>query len=298
MAKSKGLGRDFQSLLFDNMVTNEKTNAATTLRIADIEPRSDQPRKTFSQDSLAQLADSIGQFGVLQPIIVRENRLLQDSYEIIAGERRWRAAKMAGLNEIPAIILDGDELKTAQIAVIENVQREDLNAVEEAFAYKMLIDRFDLTQDEVAKQVGKSRPAVTNALRLLDLPEEVLELLKSGDLSAGHARALLGLKDEEKMPSLAQSIVEKDLSVREVERTIRLMNYQAEKGEEEIDEGLTQRNAYMKDLEHRAVTVLGRRVKILKTNKKKVIELAYSDDEDLEALLKTICGEDFFAEEE
>ncbi|MBE6629039.1 MAG: ParB/RepB/Spo0J family partition protein [Ruminococcaceae bacterium] len=280
------------------MVTSEKTNAATTLRIADIEPRSDQPRKSFGLESLEQLADSIGQFGVLQPIIVRENKLLQDSYEIIAGERRWRAAKMAGLNEIPAIILDGDELKTAQIAVIENVQREDLNAVEEAFAYKMLIDRFDLTQDEVAKQVGKSRPAVTNALRLLDLPEEVLELLKNGDLSAGHARALLGLKDEEKMPSLAQSIVEKDLSVREVERTIRLMNYQAEKGEEEIDEGLTQRKAYMKDLEHRAVTVLGRRVKILKTNKKKVIELAYSDDEDLEALLKTICGEDFFAEEE
>ena len=298
MAKSKGLGRDFQSLLFDNMVTSEKTNAATTLRIADIEPRSDQPRKSFGLESLEQLADSIGQFGVLQPIIVRENKLLQDSYEIIAGERRWRAAKMAGLNEIPAIILDGDELKTAQIAVIENVQREDLNAVEEAFAYKMLIDRFDLTQDEVAKQVGKSRPAVTNALRLLDLPEEVLELLKNGDLSAGHARALLGLKDEEKMPSLAQSIVEKDLSVREVERTIRLMNYQAEKGEEEIDEGLTQRKAYMRDLEHRAVTVLGRRVKILKTNKKKVIELAYSDDEDLEALLKTICGEDFFAEEE
>ena len=298
MAKSKGLGRDFQSLLFDNMVTSEKTNAATTLRIAVIEPRSDQPRKSFGLESLEQLADSIGQFGVLQPIIVRENALLQDSYEIIAGERRWRAAKMAGLNEIPAIILDGDELKTAQIAVIENVQREDLNAVEEAFAYKMLIDRFDLTQEEVAKQVGKSRPAVSNALRLLDLPEEVLELLKNGDLSAGHARALLGLKDEEKMPSLAQSIVEKDLSVREVERTIRLMNYQAEKGEEEIDEGLTQRKAYMKDLEHRAVTVLGRRVKILKTNKKKVIELAYSDDEDLEALLKTICGEDFFAEEE
>ena len=298
MAKSKGLGRDFQSLLFDNMVTSEKTNAATTLRIADIEPRSDQPRKSFGLESLEQLADSIGQFGVLQPIIVRENALLQDSYEIIAGERRWRAAKMAGLNEIPAIILDGDELKTAQIAVIENVQRENLNAVEEAFAYKMLIDRFDLTQDEVAKQVGKSRPAVTNALRLLDLPEEVLALLKNGDLSAGHARALLGLKDEEKMPTLAQSIVEKDLSVREVERTIRLMNYQAEKGEEEIDEGLTQRKAYMKDLEHRAVTVLGRRVKILKTNKKKVIELAYSDDEDLEALLRTICGEDFFAPEE
>ena len=298
MAKMKGLGRDFQSLLFDNMVTSEKTNAATTLRIADIEPRSDQPRKSFGLESLEQLADSIGQFGVLQPIIVRENPLLQDSYEIIAGERRWRAAKMAGLNEIPAVILDGDELKTAQIAVIENVQREDLNPVEEAFAYKMLIDRFDLTQEQVAKQVGKSRPAVANALRLLDLPEEVLVLLRNGDLSAGHARALLGLNDEEKMPSLAQSIVEKDLSVREVERTIRLMNYQPEEVEDEESGALTQRKAYMKDLEHRAVTVLGRRVKILKTNKKKVIELAYSDDEDLEALLKTICGENFFAEEE
>ena len=297
MAKSKGLGRDFQSLLFDNMVTSEKSNAATSIRIADIEPRSDQPRKTFAHESLEQLADSIGQFGVLQPIIVRENPLLQDSYEIIAGERRWRAAKMAGLSEIPAVILNGDELKTAQIAVIENVQREDLNAVEEAFAYKTLIDRFDLTQDQVAKQVGKSRSAVANMLRLLDLPDEVLELLKNGELSAGHARALLGLKNEEQIPSLAQKIVEKDLSVRDVERIIRLMNY--EKQEDEDDDGvLTQRKAYMKDLEHRAVTVLGRRVKILKTNKKKVVELAYSDDEDLEELLKTICGNDFFAEEE
>lgn len=297
MAKSKGLGRDFQSLLFDNMVSSEKTNAATTLRIADVEPRSDQPRKNFGRESLEQLADSIGQFGVLQPIIVRENPLLRDSYEIIAGERRWRAAKMAGLNEIPAIVLDGDELKTAQIAVIENVQREDLNAVEEAFAYKTLIDRFDLTQDQVAKQVGKSRSAIANMLRLLDLPDEVLEFLKNGELSAGHARALLGLKSEEQMASLAQKIIEKDLSVRDVERIIRLMNYEPQ---EEDDDGgvLTQRKAYMKDLEHRAVTVLGRRVRILKTNKKKVIELAYSDDDDLEALLKTICGEDFFAEEE
>lgn len=297
MAKSKGLGRDFQSLLFDNMVSSEKTNAATTLRIADVEPRSDQPRKNFGRESLEQLADSIGQFGVLQPIIVRENPLLRDSYEIIAGERRWRAAKMAGLNEIPAIVLDGDELKTAQIAVIENVQREDLNAVEEAFAYKTLIDRFDLTQDQVAKQVGKSRSAIANMLRLLDLPDEVLEFLKNGELSAGHARALLGLKSEEQMASLAQKIIEKDLSVRDVERIIRLMNYEPQ---EEDDDGgvLTQRKAYMKDLEHRAVTVLGRRVRILKTNKKKVIELAYSDDDDLEALLKTICGEDFFSEEE
>ena len=200
---------------------------------------------------------------------------------------------MAGLSEIPAVILDGDDLKAAQVAVIENVQREDLNAVEEAFAYEALIERFGLTQDQVAKQVGKSRSAVTNMLRLLDLPEEVLELLRNGDLSAGHARALLGLKNEEQMVSLAQKTVEKDLSVRDVERTVRLLSYEPNETVEEEPE-LTQRKAYMRDLEHRAVTVLGRRVRILKTAKKKVVELAYSDDDDLEALLKSICGESIF----
>ena len=296
MAKSRsGLGRDFYSLLDDNILSSDKTNAATMLRISDVEPRSDQPRKTFTHESLEQLADSIGQFGVLQPIIVRESKFLQGTYEIIAGERRWRASKMAGLSEIPAVILDGDDLKAAQVAVIENVQREDLNPVEEAMAYDVLIDRYGLTQEQVAKQVGKNRSTVTNMLRLLELPEAVLDFLKNGDISAGHARTLLGLKNEDQMESLAQKIVEKGLSVRDVERTVRLMNYEPEAAEEE-DTELTQRKAYMKDLEHRAVSVLGRRVKILKTAKKKVIELAYSDDDDLEALLKTICGETFFAD--
>ena len=153
---------------------------------------------------------------------------------------------MAGLSEIPAVILDGDDLKAAQVAVIENVQREDLNAVEEALAYDALIERFGLTQDQVAKQVGKSRSAVTNMLRLLDLPEEVLELLRNGSISAGHARAILGLKNEEQMLPLAQKIVEKDLSVRDVERTIRLMNYEPDAAEQ--DTALTQRKAYMRDL--------------------------------------------------
>ncbi len=297
MAKSRnGLGRDFYSLLDDNILGSDKTTAATNLRISEIEPRSDQPRKTFTQESLSQLADSIGQFGVLQPIIVRESAILQGTYEIIAGERRWRAAKMAGLSEIPAVVLDGDDLKVAQVAVIENVQREDLNPIEEALAYETLIDRFGMTQEQVAKQVGKSRSTVTNMLRLLDLPEDVLELLKSGDLTSGHARALLGLKNEDQMISLARKIVEKDLSVRDVERTIRLLEYQPAVLNEEEQSELTQRKAYMHDLEHRAVGVLGRRVRILKTGKKKVVELAYSDDDDLEALLKTICGEAFFAE--
>ena len=297
MAKSRsGLGRDFYSLLDDNVLASDKANAATMLRIADVEPRSDQPRKTFTHESLEQLADSIGQFGVLQPIIVRESTLLQGTYEIIAGERRWRAAKMAGLNEIPAVILEGDDLKAAQVAVIENVQREDLNPVEEAMAYDVLIDRYGLTQDQVAKQVGKNRSTVTNMLRLLDLPEEVLELLKNGDISAGHARALLGLKNEEQMAPLAQKVVEKGMSVRDIERTIRLLNYEPQENETEEETALTQRKAYMHELEHRAVGILGRRVRILKTAKKKVVELAYDDDDDLEALLKGICGETFFAE--
>ncbi|MBE6633455.1 MAG: ParB/RepB/Spo0J family partition protein [Ruminococcaceae bacterium] len=298
MAKSRsGLGRDFYSLLDDNVLASDKTNAASSIRISDIEPRSDQPRKTFEREPLESLADSIGQFGVLQPIVVRESALLPGTYEILAGERRWRAAKMAGLNEIPAVILEGDDLKAAQVAVIENVQREDLNPIEEALAYSTLIEHFDLTQDQVAKQVGKSRSAVANLLRLLDLPEEVLEMVRDGKLSAGHARAILGLKDPEKMPVLAKNIIEKDLSVRDVEKTIRLWNYEPEEGEEEASREVTMRKVYMKDLEHRAVTYLGRKVRILKTPKKKVVELAYTDDEDLEALLTSICGEDFFAEE-
>ena len=156
MAKSRsGLGRDFYSLLDDNILASDKTSAATNLRISEVEPRSDQPRKTFAHEPLEQLADSIAQFGVLQPIIVRESTLLPGTYEIIAGERRWRAAKMAGLSEIPSVILEGDDLKAAQIAVIENVQREDLNPVEEALAYDALIERFGLTQEKVAKQVAK-----------------------------------------------------------------------------------------------------------------------------------------------
>lgn len=297
MAKPRsGLGRDFYSLLDDNAITGEKSGVST-LRISEIEPRHDQPRKTFSHESLEQLADSIAQFGVLQPIAVRESKLVEGTYEILAGERRWRASKMAGLSEIPAVILDGDDLRAAQIAIIENVQREDLNPIEEALAYDALISQFDLTQDQVSKQVGKSRSAITNLLRLLDLPDDVLDMVRNGRLSAGHARALLGLKDQEQMYALAQKIVEKDLSVRDVEKTIRLMNYEPDEAEDGGDNEAVQKKVYMKDLEHRVVSVLGRKVRILKTPKKKVVEIAYSDDDDLSALLETICGKDFFGAE-
>ena len=294
--KPGGLGRDFYAILDDNIM-DMKDGAATTLRIAEVEPRSDQPRKQFDKEALETLADSIAAYGVLQPILVRPNANFEGAFEIIAGERRWRAAKMAGLTEIPAIVLDGDDLKTAQIAVIENVQREDLNVVEEAFAYQALIERFDLTQEQVAKQVGKSRPAVANLLRLLELPEDVLEQLKAGDITAGHARALLGLSDPEKIIPLASRIIAKNLSVRETELLVRREN--AAPAEELPDiQGSTQGRVWMQDLERRTRETLGRKVKITQNNKKKSIELYYEDDADMEALLTALCGPDFFKEEQ
>ena len=293
--KPGGLGRDFYAILDDN-ITDMKEGAATTLRIAEVEPRSDQPRKQFDKEALEALADSIATYGVLQPILVRQNPNFEGYFEIIAGERRWRAAKMAGLTEIPAIVLDGDDLKTAQIAVIENVQREDLNVVEEAFAYKALIDQFDLTQDQIAKQVGKSRPAIANLLRLLDLPDEVLDQLKAGDLTAGHARALLGLNDPEKIVPLSNKIIAKNLSVRETEVLVKRENIAPAPELPDID-GKPQNRAYMMDLERRTRETLGRKVKITQNDKKKSIELYYEDDADMEALLLALCGPDFFNEE-
>lgn len=293
--KPGGLGRDFYAILDDNIM-DMKEGAATTLRIAEIEPRADQPRKQFDKESLRALADSIAAYGVLQPILVRPNPKAEDLFEIIAGERRWRAAKLAGLTEIPAVILDGDDLKAAQIAVIENVQREDLNAVEEAFAYRALIERFDLTQDQVAEQVGKSRPAVANLLRLLELPEEVLEQLKAGDITPGHARALLGLTDPEKIVPLSNRIIAKNLSVRETEALVRRENKAP--AEELADiEGPAQNRVWMQDIERRARETLGRKVKITQNGRKRSIELYYEDDDDMEALLRALCGPDFFKED-
>jgi ParB family chromosome partitioning protein len=283
--------------LDDNILPGDKKSSASTLRISEIEPRRDQPRKTFSPDSLSQLADSVGQFGVLQPIIVRESAFLKGTYEIIAGERRWRAAKMAGLSEIPAVILEGDDLRAAQIAVIENVQREDLNPIEEALAYNTLIERFDLTQDQVAKQVGKSRSAIANLLRLLDLPEEVIEMLKNDEISAGHARALLGLESEDDMVALAQKIVEKELSVREVENAVKKLNAVPEKVEiEDADEvnATVMSRIHLRELEKRSRETLGRKVKITNTPKKRVVEIAFDSDEDLETLLSRVCGAEIF----
>jgi ParB family chromosome partitioning protein len=299
--KSGGLGRDLYSLLDDNMPENKK-NGVSTLRIADIEPRSDQPRKIFEREALETLAESIGTHGVLQPIIVRENAMLKGTYEIIAGERRWRASKMAGLSEIPVVILDGDDLKAAQVSIIENIQRENLNPVEEALAYRTLMDKFDLTQDQVAVQVGKSRSNVANMMRLLDLPDTVLDMLRENLLATGHARALLGLEREEDMVLLAERIVQTEMTVREVERAVKAMNDAANAPDnvaEEVAETAESklRRVHMRDLERRILEKMGRKAKITNSPKKRVIELTYDSDEDLEDLLRALCGNDFFAEE-
>ena len=296
MAKSRGLGKSIFDTFDDNLIESKK-GAGEMLRISAIEPRRDQPRKTFDRESLEALAESVQKYGVLQPIIVRPNQIIDDTYEIIAGERRWRAAKLAGLDEIPAVILDGDDLKIAQVSIIENIQREDLNAVEEALAYQGLMDRFGLTQDQVSKQVGKSRSAVANLLRLLDLPEEVLVMLKNDEISAGHARALLGLEDEANMIVLAQKIIEKQLSVREVESAVKRLNTVAEI--EEIDDAdavnaTVMTKIHLRELEKRSRETLGRKVKIVNNAKKKVVEITFDSDEDLETLLSRVCGTEIF----
>ena len=289
--KAGGLGRGFYDIYDDN---NFEKGSNQTIRIADIEPRRDQPRKTFEREALEALADSIAVYGVLQPIIVKENEALPGTYEIIAGERRWRASKMAGLTEIPAIVFDGDELKAAQVALIENIQREDLSPVEEALAYGALINKYGLTQEQVAKQVGKSRSAVANVLRLLNLPEEVIEMLKDGEITEGHARALLGLEDEEDIIDLAKRIQPNAMTVRSVEFAVRRINER--KYEDSEAKAHPQVTVHMRELERRAMSTLGRKVRTSRSTKRKVVELTYDNDEDLEALLVSLCGNNIFSE--
>ena len=295
--RAGGLGRDMFDILDDN-TSGAKRESVTTLRISSIEPRKDQPRKTFEEESLNQLAESIEKHGVLQPIIVKESAI-EGFYEIIAGERRWRASKMAGLSEIPVVIFDGDDLKAAQVAIIENVQRQDLNPLEEALGYRDLIERFGLTQEQVASEVGKSRPTVTNMMRLLELPDEVLEMLRDGKLTTGHARALLALKNSKETVSLANKVFLRGLSVRETESAVKRLNSE-NKPREEKDKKLSkereQTEIYLRELERKSMSLLGRRIKIHNEEKKKTVEISYIDNGDLEEILRKLCGADLFDE--
>ena len=297
MAVKRGLGRGLESIFADNFSPIEKAATATakkegvqTLRISEIEPKNDQPRKYFDEEALQTLADSISQHGLLQPIIVRPTD--SDFYQILAGERRWRASKLAGLTEVPVVIMEADALKSAEISIIENVQRENLNALEEAQAYASLMKEFDLTQEEVSQKVGKSRSAIANTMRLLELPDEVLELLQVGDISAGHARALLGLKDKEIIVDTANKILIRSLSVRDTETLVKKLNkiYESASKEEDdtVDDDLIV--DYIKDLERKAMSITGKQIKIQNKGKCRVVQIEYVDNEDLEDILVKLCG--------
>lgn len=279
--KKGGLGRGLESLFNENATD---TDGAVRLNINDIEPNRDQPRKDFDETALSELADSIAQHGLIQPIVVKPTA--QGRYSIIAGERRWRACRMAGLNEVPVIIKDADDQTLMEIALIENLQREDLNAVEEALGYRSLIDSFGLTQDEVAKKMGKSRSAVTNALRLLALNDAELEALRRGTITAGHARALLSCDDEEARAKMLLAAAD-GASVRELERLAA-----AAKKKPAAKKAETKKPTFYSEVELSLKDSLHRRVKITPAgNGKGTITLEFFNDAELSEFAKKLAGE-------
>lgn len=282
MAK-KGLGSGLDTLFMDN--TND-IQVKKTLRTSEIEPNRDQPRKVFSDEAIAALADSIREYGVLQPILVRP--LGTGMYQIVAGERRWRAARMLGLDEVPVNIKEFSDLEAMQIAIVENLQRENLNPLEEASGYSELIEKFGMTQEKVAKLVGRSRSAVANAVRLLTLPESVQKMVENGDLSAGHARALLAFDDEELLISTAQKAAGGGLTVRQVEKI-------AQKSTEETPEkpaSDTKIDNYFKEMEISLNETLGRKVKVDYGKNKGALILEFYDKDDLAELASKLAKEE------
>lgn len=278
-AKKGGLGRGLDALFADNSIEEIASTSAVKLKIMDIEPNRDQPRKIFDEDALAELADSIAKHGVIQPLLVRP--MPDGSYQLVAGERRWRASRMAGLTEVPVVIKELSDDEAMALALIENLQREDLNAIEEAQGIKALMDTLSLTQDEAAERVGKSRPAVANALRLLKLPDSVIALVSDGKLSPGHARALLGFKDEQDIIETADLIIEKELTVRDVEKLVKKRNK-----EPKAEKPAARRASYYDEVELALTDFLGRKVKVgTKPGKESgVLEIDFFDKDDLTRL--------------
>lgn len=276
----RGLGKGLDALFEDSAADASQSGGTVTLKITEIEPNKGQPRKSFNEEALRQLADSIKQNGILQPLLVRPIKG-ESGYQLVAGERRWRAARMAGISQVPVIIKELNDQQVMAVALIENLQREDLNPVEEAEGYKQLMDSYNLTQDEVAQKVGKSRPAVTNAMRLLNLPKSVLKMVKNGELSQGHARTLLTLEDEEVIKELADEIINKGLSVRAVEKLVR--NAQSDKPPSR--RGLAVKvNVVESEVESCLTEILGRKVSVKPGKNKGIIEIEYYGEDDLKAL--------------
>lgn len=274
--KKSGLGRGLDSLFADNSV-DETSSVANKLRIMEIEPNRDQPRKDFDEKALSELAQSIEQHGVLQPLVVRP--LTNGSYQLVAGERRWRAARIAGLTEVPVVIKELTDDEVIEIAMIENLQREDLNPLEEALGYRFMMDELKITQEQAAEKVGKSRPVVANALRLLKLPEEVQDMIKNNLISSGHARALLGFENEELVIQNAKRIVKEDLSVREVENMVKKLKKAPKLPKQQ------KRDKFFSEVELALVENLGRKIKIKESKHDAgVLEIEFFDKDDLESL--------------
>ena len=274
--KTGGLGRGLDSLFADNSV-DELNPSVNKLRIMEIEPNRDQPRKDFDEKSLSELAESIEQHGVLQPLVVRP--LTNGGYQLVAGERRWRAARIAGLTEVPVVIKELTDEEVIEIAMIENLQREDLNPLEEALGYRYMMDELNITQEQAAEKVGKSRPAVANAIRLLRLPDEVQEMVKNNLISPGHARALLGFENQELIIQTAKRIVKEDLSVREVETLVKNSQKTPKVPKQK------KRDKFFSEVELALVENLGRKVKIKESKKDAgVLEIEFFDKDDLESL--------------
>ena len=284
-AQKRGLGTGLGALFGEDNLA-EDLNSVSSLPIEKVEPRSDQPRSVFDQETLAELAESISQYGLIQPITVR--KLPSGYYQIIAGERRWRASRLAGLKEVPVRIIEADDRRAMELALVENLQREDLNPIEEAKGYKTLIEEYGMTQEEASQSVGKARSSVTNALRLLNLTPPVMAMLEDGDISAGHARALLAVKDEADQLRVATKVVEESLSVRQTENLASKMAELAEKKDRfqksvnplEVD--------YLADTEKQLTSALGRRTQIRDSGKKGKIEMEYYGTDDREALIAAL----------
>ena len=290
MATRKGgLGKGLDSLIADKVGTsNEKTDAKNEVmvNINKVEPNKEQPRKNFDEDALLELSESIKQFGVLQPLLVVDRK---DYYEIIAGERRWRAAKMAGLKKVPVIIKDLTEQEIVEISLIENIQRENLNPIEEAIAYKRLLNEFNLKQDEVAERVSKSRTAVTNSMRLLKLCDKVQQMVIDDMISTGHARALLGITDEEKQYTLAQKIFDEKISVRDTEKLVKKMQKQKNVPAKEVNPEKKKLDAVYQEAEEKMKTILGTKVIInQKDSMKGKIEIEYYSPDELTRIYELI----------
>ena len=282
MASQKGLGKGLGALLGDFMEAPPEDSAYRMLPLHRVEPNPEQPRQDFDQEELETLSESIRQHGIIQPLTVRETG--EGYYQIIAGERRWRAARMAELTEVPAIVIEADNKKAMELALIENLQRQDLNSVEEALGYQSLINEFGLTQEEAAARVGKSRPAVANALRLLSLDEKVLEMLRTGAITAGHAKAILMVKTGKKQLEAAQKIANLGLSVRQAELLCKNMSREPEKVKEETVFQVD----YVKECEKSLSKHLGRGVKIVNGKRKGRFELEFYGQDDLQTLLDAL----------